>query len=76
MAGGFPRCAGLAVHKTTVGAGVLAREGRATGRTVQTFETTPPIGSPCSRGLPHTGCRTWRWSPRRVTGSPCSIAGE
>ena len=38
----FPRCAGLDVHKKTVVACVLAREGRETGRTVQTFGTTTP----------------------------------
>ena len=36
----FPRCAGLDVHKKTVVACVLVREGRETGRAVQTFGTT------------------------------------
>ena len=35
----FPRCAGLDVHKKTVVACILAREGRETGRAVQTFGT-------------------------------------
>ncbi len=38
----FPRCAGLDVHKKTVVACVLAREGRETLRAVQTFGTTTP----------------------------------
>jgi transposase len=37
-----PRCAGLDVHKKTVVACVLAREGRETLRAVQTFGTTTP----------------------------------
>ena len=36
----FPRCAGLDVHKKTVVACVLVREGRETPRAVQTFGTT------------------------------------
>ena len=38
----FPRCAGLDVHKKTVVACVMAREGRETLRAVQTFGTTTP----------------------------------
>lgn len=38
----FPRCAGLDVHKKTVVARVLRREGREAHKTVQTFGTTTP----------------------------------
>ena len=38
----FPRCAGLDIHKKTVVACVLVREGREPVRAVQTFGTTTP----------------------------------
>jgi transposase len=37
-----PRCAGLDVHKKTVLACALVREGRAVRKAVQTFGTTTP----------------------------------